>query len=250
VALYLHGPDASEALWASSRDLADALSRSQALTRLARADHRRLEAIARRRARLSALRSELAGRRNELAQLEQEQGALAARLRGLAEERSRVLERTRRRRSELETARLALQEAQARLARTFALPPPGSPVTGVLEARGGLSPPVEGRVVGRRGPGRRGVVLSARQGAPVRAPWAGTVVFAAPLAGYGRVVVLDHGSRVHTVLAHLGAVSVEPGQGCAPGQVVGAVDDTGRLYLEVRRAARAVDPMAWLRLKP
>jgi septal ring factor EnvC (AmiA/AmiB activator) len=247
-ALYLHGADASEALWASAQDLADALSRSQALTRLVRADRRRLEAIASRRAELGRLRSELAARQAELAELEREQKALAGRLERLAGERARLRDRTRRRRSELAEARQALQEAQARLARTFALPPPGSPRTGVLEARGGLSPPVEGRVVGREG--RRGVVLAARSGAPVRAPWAGTVVFAAPLAGYGRVVVLDHGSRVHTVLAHLGAVSVEPGQLCAPGQVVGAVDGTGRLYLEVRRAARPVDPLAWLRLKP
>jgi septal ring factor EnvC (AmiA/AmiB activator) len=70
------------------------------------------------------------------------------------------------------------------------------------------------------------------------------------LAGYGKVVVIDHGSRIHTVLAHLGTLSVEKGQSVRPGQVVGAVDHSGRLYLEVRRGTRPVDPLAWLRLAP
>jgi septal ring factor EnvC (AmiA/AmiB activator) len=162
----------------------------------------------------------------------------------------------------LDVSIAALTEAETRLARTFALPggpppegkpppkPAPNPRTNVVKARGSLSPPVEGRVVGRAGPGRRGVVLETRPGAPVRAPWAGTVVYAATLNGYGRVVVLDHGQRVHTVLAHLGMLSVEKGMQCEPGQVVGAVDGAGRLYLEVRRGTRPVNPLTWLRLKP
>jgi murein hydrolase activator len=152
----------------------------------------------------------------------------------------------------------ALTEAETRLARTFALPgahqkqktSSAKPSPSVVKARGTLSPPVEGKVVGRAGPNRRGVVLQARPGAPVRAPWAGTVVYAATLNGYGRVVVLDHGQRVHTVMAHLGTLSVEKGMQCRPGQVVGAVDGAGKLYLEVRRGTRPVNPMTWLRLKP
>ncbi len=257
-ALYLYGPDVSAALWATSQDFADALQRTQALDRLLAADRRRLDALNQRRSELAALKAELAYRKNELAEVKAQQAALAERLSRMQTERRALLAGLQEQEKRLEVSIAALSEAEARLARTFALPgaapaskerPPAAG-PGVMAARGALSPPVEGRLVGRGGPGRRGVVLAARPGAPVRAPWAGTVVYAAPLAGYGRVVVLDHGQRVHTVLAHLGALSVEKGMQCYPGQVVGAVDGTGRLYLEVRRAARPVNPLTWLRLKP
>ena len=86
----------------------------------------------------------------------------------------------------------AIREAENRLARTFALnvlpakpkpkPKPEAP-RGVEEARGGLSPPVEGEVVGRAGPGGRGVVLKTKPGAPVRNPWDGKVAYAGPAFG-------------------------------------------------------------------
>jgi septal ring factor EnvC (AmiA/AmiB activator) len=105
-------------------------------------------------------------------------------------------------------------------------------------------------VVGRGDEQRPGLIIQAPPGAPVRAPWEGTVVHAAPLAGYGLVLVLDHGARVHTVLAHLGGLRAEAGQRVAAGQVVGQVDPGGRLYLEVRKAAKPENPMEWLRLDP
>jgi len=261
-ALYLYGPEASRHLWATAADFRDALTRRQALTRLLEADTRRLRALRRRRAELARLQSELAWRRNELRQVRLRLQDLRLRLEELRRQRRALLAHLEERRRALETTIAALKEAEARLARTFALPPgyrpsreaasspAPPPASGVLAVRGRLSPPVEGRVVARAGPRRRGVVIAARPEAPVRSPWAGTVAYAAPLAGYGRVVVIDHGSRIHTVLAHLGTLSVEKGQLVRPGQVVGAVDHSGRLYLEVRRGARPVDPLAWLRLAP
>ena len=265
-ALYLYGPDVSAALWATSQDFSDALSRAQALDRILAMDRRRLDAINQRRAQLAALKTDLAYRRNELAEVKEQQAELARRLAKMQADRKALLSELSSQKKRLDISIAALTEAETRLARTFSLPggpPPEEklptrpaaqakpkPKTSVIKARGSLSPPVEGKVVGRAGPGRRGVVLETRPGAPVRAPWAGTVVYAATLNGYGRVVVLDHGQRVHTVLAHLGTLSVEKGMQCTPGQVVGAVDYGGRLYLEVRRGTRPVNPLTWLRLKP
>ena len=150
-----------------------------------------------------------------------------------------------------------LREAQERLARTFALAPsaPGADAFAdnhgdALAARGRFTIPVRGQVLSRGDAQRPGLIIQAPPGAPVRAPWAGTVVHAAPLAGYGLVLVLDHGSRVHTVLAHLGQVEASPGQKVSAGQTVAQVDQSGRLYLEVRKAARPENPMDWLRLDP
>lgn len=260
-ALYLYGPDASAALLATSQDFADAISRAQALDRLLTLDRLRLDALNQRRAELAALKNDLAYQSNELAEVKAQQADLARRLFLMQEERKILLADLSSQEKQLDESISALQEAEARLARTFALSGALPAVSdrakssavkqpsGALKARGPLSPPVEGKVVGRAGPGRRGVVLEARPGAPVRAPWAGTVVYAAALSGYGRVVVLDHGQRVHSVMAHLGTLSVEKGMQCSPGQVVGAVDDAGRLYLEVRRGARPVNPLTWLRLR-
>lgn len=90
----------------------------------------------------------------------------------------------------------------------------------------------------------------ARKGAQVRAPWSGQVAFASNIGGWGKVVVLDHGDRVHTVLAHLGTLAVETGQPVSAGEVIGSVGPGGRLFLQVRKNAKPVDSADWLRLRP
>lgn len=253
-ALYLYGPDASGALLASAGDFAGVLFRSQALTRLARADRKSLAQIRASRQKLAVLRGKLAleeARQDELSERMTEQREMQAALLVKQRELLTELEQNHLR---LKLGIKALREAEMRLARTFALgglpPGPNGGPTGVLAARGNLSPPVEGRLQGRAGPGGRGVVMAARPGSPVRSPWWGKVVFAGPLTGYGRVAVIDHGDRVHTVLAHLGRLSVAKGQQVAAGALLGRVDTNGRLYLEVRRGAKPQNPALWLHLTP
>ena len=255
-ALYLFGPEASLTLLAGSRDFQDAITRSRALTLILQADHRHLQELKRQRRRAADLQARLVLRQGELADIRRRLQESERRLAKLKQERQALLPELEQKRRRLEENMALLREAEARLARTFALgrppaaPRPGSPPPGVLAARGWLSPPVEGRVLGHSGPGRRGVEMAARPGAPVRAPWSGVVVYAGVLSGYGRVLVLDHGQRVHTVLAQLGALAVEKGDHLRAGQLVGSVGPSGTLYLEVRRGARPVNPLLWLRLTP
>ena len=56
-----------------------------------------------------------------------------------------------------------------------------------------------------------GVEFIASPGAAVRAAAAGRVVFAGRRAGYGTLVILDHGGRYFTVYAGLGEVGVRVG---------------------------------------
>lgn len=245
--LYLWGPEASAWLLSSSQGFHDALTRSQAFTGLLKSLKGRLEKMQLRQSELTAKRAQLAYRHNEILEVESGLAEHRVRLLSLKARRGTLVKDLREHQKVLAGNIKALKDAEARLARTFALSPEGR---GVVANRGRLSPPVEGDVVGRTGPTRRGVVLQARPGAPVRSPWWGRVVFAGPLAGYGKVAVVDHGQRVHTVLAHLGALSVEKGQELKAGQVIGAVDAVGRLYLEVRRATRPENPLIWLRLNP
>lgn len=254
-ALYLFGAEASQSLLASAVDFRDVLTRSQAFTWLLEADQRRLEELSTRVRRLGELQALLAFRQNEAQEVGKRLQEQAKHLESLRLARLRTQEELKQRQQALAANLATLQEAETRLARTFTLPsdsPPraASPPVDILQAKGQLASPVRGRVLSGQEPGQRGVLMEAQPGSPVRAPWDGVVVHASVLPGYGRVVVVDHGMRVHTVLAHLGTLSVEPGQAVKAGQTLGAVDLNGRIYLEVRRETRPENPLHWLRLGP
>lgn len=245
-ALYLYGSEGTYNLLGSSFDFNDYLIRSQYLTRIAAWDQRRLLELHRQSRNLNRLQVKLAFNQMETRRLGRDITKRSQTLSRLDAEHQTLLADLESEAKALAVSIGAVREAEARLARTFALDqiPPGPPPS----AR--PAPPLEGRVLGRSGPNRRGVYMSAPQGSRVRAPWRGKVVYAAPLEGYGTVVILDHGNRMHTVLANLGRLSVDSGQEVTAGQVVGAVGPTSRLYLEVRRGARPVDPLLWLKLAP
>ncbi|MBI4800286.1 MAG: peptidoglycan DD-metalloendopeptidase family protein [Desulfarculus sp.] len=254
-ALYLFGAEAGQSLLANAVDFHDVLTRSQAFTWLLEADQRRLEDLAGRARRLAELQSLLAYRQNEAQEVQHRLAEQRERYEALGQARRQAQAEVQKRQQALELNLASLQEAESRLARTFALAQDFSPRTapraaGILQAKGRLAPPVQGRLLAPPAPGQRGVLLEAPAGSPVRAPWDGTVVHASHLTGYGRVVVVDHGMRVHTVLAHLGHLSVEAGQAVKAGHTLGAVDANGRLYLEVRRESRPENPLEWLRLGP
>lgn len=253
-ALYLLGVEGDLGLLASARDYRQVLGRSQAITWLLAGQHQRLDDLKTARLRLTQVQGNLALEQNQMDEVRLRLEDTRHRLEGLHRQRGKLLEDLERRRLLLIERISALQEAEARLARAFALPRlgaagPARPMPGVREARGHLSPPVQGRVLGRAaGVGQPGITMKAAGGAPVRAPWAGRVVFAGELSHLGKVVVLDHGEKVHTVLGHLGSLAVATGQGVNPGEMVGTLGPQGLLYLEVRRETKAEDPRRWLRL--
>ncbi|MGB7406030.1 MAG: peptidoglycan DD-metalloendopeptidase family protein [Pacificimonas sp.] len=79
----------------------------------------------------------------------------------------------------------------------------------------------------------------------------GIVVKARRLAGYGKLVVIDHGRGVKTRYAHLSRIDVRPGQRVAQGERLGGMGSTGRstgthLHFEVRVDGKAVDPRPYL----
>jgi peptidase M23-like protein len=106
----------------------------------------------------------------------------------------------------------------------------------------------ENRIDALWGERHRGLDYSVPAGTPVRAPAAGTVLFAGSLRLAGGTVVIDHGQGVVSVLHHLASTSVREGEALAAGAVVGASGQTGftpepmlqwRVYLH----AVAVDPL-------
>lgn len=121
--------------------------------------------------------------------------------------------------------------------------------------------PVNGRVLTRFGTQkhpqfgtvifRRGIDISARIGAEVKAVDGGVVVKADWFKGYGKLVIIDHKDGMYTLYGNLSQVDVNNGDRVEAGQVIGRAGDTGSLhgakvYFEVRRNGEAEDPLLWL----
>jgi len=98
---------------------------------------------------------------------------------------------------------------------------------------------------------RRGIEIQAREGDSVRAVRDGQVVFADWYKGYGKLMILDHGSGFYTLYGNLSRLDLIKGERAAGGQVIGLAGDTGslkgsKLYFEIRRNGEAQDPLRWL----
>jgi murein hydrolase activator len=225
----------------------------------------RQEAVARGRRELVALRKELdaeraamneeAVRRRALLGRVRDDRATHERMAGELDEASRRLEALV---SEL-TRRLAARRVAVR-------PPepagPRGPAVGLGAARGQLPWPADGRIVAGFGRQvhprfgtetfRRGVDIEADEGTPIRAVYAGSVLYRGWLKGYGNLIILDHGVGYYTLYAHASEIQVEEGDRVRAGQAIGRVGETGslegpRLYFEVRYQGRPEDPEQWLR---
>ncbi|MFF7279290.1 peptidoglycan DD-metalloendopeptidase family protein [Streptomyces griseorubiginosus] len=91
-------------------------------------------------------------------------------------------------------------------------------------------------------------------GTPVRAVGAGRVVKVSCGGAFGIEVVIEHPGGYYTQYAHLAAVTVDQGDGVAPGQWIGQSGTSGNstgphLHFEVRvtpETGSAVDPVPWL----
>lgn len=75
----------------------------------------------------------------------------------------------------------------------------------------------------------RGVDYAAPRGTPIRASGDGKVIFAGRKGGYGRTVILRHGSTYTTLYAHMNgyARGIQSGRRVNQGQVIGYIGSSG-----------------------
>jgi murein DD-endopeptidase MepM/ murein hydrolase activator NlpD len=97
-----------------------------------------------------------------------------------------------------------------------------------------------------------GVDISSQYGDGVRVSADGMVIEAGDHAGYGRLVVVDHGFGVTTYYGHLSSFNVLVGQQLRRGDTIGNVGVSGRttgphVHYEVRINGAPVNPMRYLR---
>jgi septal ring factor EnvC (AmiA/AmiB activator) len=121
---------------------------------------------------------------------------------------------------------------------------------------GGLVAPLQGKVVGRFGKQidplfdvvveNRGIEIEAASGAAIHAVGGGEVVFAGEVSGFGKVLIIQHGSGLFSVYGKAETFAVRRGQKVSAGQAVGKLpaNPGGKsvLYLELRAAGTAIDP--------
>jgi septal ring factor EnvC (AmiA/AmiB activator) len=107
------------------------------------------------------------------------------------------------------------------------------------------------RTDGVRGPASHGIEIAAADGAPAQAIHGGVVAFADTFAGFGNLVILDHGSQTFSLYGNLLDLAVAKGARVEHGQTVGRVGPSpagpAGLYFELRIDGQPVDPLQWLR---
>jgi murein DD-endopeptidase MepM/ murein hydrolase activator NlpD len=122
--------------------------------------------------------------------------------------------------------------------------PAGFPVNGYVTDGFGLrrNPfSQEGREV------HEGLDIAVDFGTPVNTTADGLVVWAAPHAGYGNLVVVYHSTGITTRYGHLSRITVETGQRLKRGDQIGHAGSTGRstgphVHYEIRENDQPVDP--------
>lgn len=127
------------------------------------------------------------------------------------------------------------------------------------ETQDSLRLPVSGRVVTRYGEpleragvrsSAKGIVIATRPAAQVVAPYDGKVAYAGPFRGYGRILIIEHGTRYHSLLAGLDRINAIVGQWVLAGEPLGlmaaAPDGAPELYMELRRTGRPINPLPWV----
>jgi septal ring factor EnvC (AmiA/AmiB activator) len=126
--------------------------------------------------------------------------------------------------------------------------------------KGTLVPPVSKSPTHTYGPRKQrssssyvrhtGYTYEVEPGTEVKSTAGGLVVYAERFEGYGRVVIVDHGSSYHSLYAHLDKIEVEPGQKVDRGEKLATSGSSGslegpKLYFELRHKGLPINPSSW-----
>jgi septal ring factor EnvC (AmiA/AmiB activator) len=151
-----------------------------------------------------------------------------------------------------------LRQAEEELLERIQRPPPAPVIVekGPLRPqKGRLAWPVKGKVHQKFGINRdvrsKGIDIKAKPGTPVRAIWGGSVAFADWFRGYGKLLIIHHGEKDYTVVAHLNELTKTKGERVEAGEVLGHAGATGSVdgclvHFEVWHAGKPEDPLKWL----
>jgi murein DD-endopeptidase MepM/ murein hydrolase activator NlpD len=152
--------------------------------------------------------------------------------------------------SELQAAQQKLQGTLRDLASGVAVADAQLPLR---PFRGALDWPLAGTVARRfgRGTAPNGIEIASVDGANAVAIHDGTVAFAGPFAGYGNLIIVDHGAQSFSLYGDLLDIGVQKGARVEHGQALGTpgplASGQDGIYFELRVDAHPVDPLQWLK---
>lgn len=204
---------------------------------------------------------------SELEQLRQQKQAESDRINEVVKERKLLLAKLDRQLQQSGSRLQGLREDERRLERLVsgiqqANRPPLAPAgkTGNFGSqRKRLRLPVEGRIIARFGNSKHigdqrwnGLFIAAADGRNVHAIYAGRVVFAGWLHGFGMLMILDHGDGYMSLYGHNRSLYKGVGDWVETDDVIASVGNTGNpprtgLYFGVRQAGKPQNPLIWCR---
>jgi septal ring factor EnvC (AmiA/AmiB activator) len=99
---------------------------------------------------------------------------------------------------------------------------------------------------------RSGIHIRSSAGTTITAVAQGRVVYAAEFKGYGKMVVISHGSGYHTLYGNLSRIFSQNDAIIKENEPVGEAGDStalggSGLYFEIRYKGKPLDPQQWLR---
>jgi lipoprotein NlpD len=113
--------------------------------------------------------------------------------------------------------------------------------------------PVAGKVSKKFSDGAvmKGIAVDGKAGTPIYAAAAGRVVYAGEgLRNYGKLVIVRHNDQYTSVYGHNSTINVKEGESVKRGQKIAEMGNTEtdatRLFFEIRRSGKQVDPEKFL----
>ena len=246
-----------------STSMTDFLVRMELLQKIAEHDMKLLDEIEAERAAVEEKKVELEQERDKIAQVKKETEDKKARLAAQQQEKAELVNALKYEKAAIERALAEEEEASRRLAaqireimsrmnsdRQFsgsklAWPVPGH--TRITSDYGMRTHPV---LKTKRM--HTGVDIAAPSGAKVVAGESGDVILARYYGAFGNTVIIDHGSGIASMYAHLSSFTVKEGDVVVRGDQVGKVGSTGlstgpHLHFEVRKNGEPINPWPYLK---
>ena len=225
-------------------------------------DYRRMMALKDKAVRLAKMKADIEAQRRYLAQTIEDINSQQKTIqRALAQNRSMI--------NRLKTDRAAYERSERELARQSAnlqnMISKGYGHSTVKTASGGFMKPIAGRITSPFGwrthpifksrTFHSGVDIGGPNYGSIRASNSGRVIYSGWYGGYGKVVIIDHGTvngkPTTTLYAHMSSTKVSAGQSVSKGQVIGLEGTTGystgpHCHFEVRINGKPNNPLNYI----
>lgn len=132
---------------------------------------------------------------------------------------------------------------------------------GFAGKKGELPSPAAGLVVkyfGENSAGRfgipsvsNGIDIKTTPGSDIKAIYPGKILYAGPLRGYGKLVIIDHGNNYFTLTGGLGSITKKVNENVSAGERIATSSlHSGQLdegfHFEIRLNTKPLDPLNWI----